>query len=78
MALQCGNCIPRWAGFSRPCLETIPIGVQACLRQDRRYACRGMYTVLPEPGGPSISRLCAPAAAMISARLAISWPRTSA
>ena len=28
--------------------------------------------VLPDPGGPSISRLCAPAAAMISARLAIS------
>ena len=34
--------------------------------------------VLPEPGGPIISKLCPPAAAMVIARLAISWPRTSA
>ena len=34
--------------------------------------------VLPEPGGPSIRILCPPAAATVSARLAISWPRTSA
>ena len=30
------------------------------------------------PGGPTISRLCPPAAAISSARLASSWPRTSA
>ena len=34
--------------------------------------------VLPEPGGPSMSTLCAPAAATSSARLTCSWPRTSA
>ncbi len=33
---------------------------------------------LPEPGGPSISRLCPPAAAISRARLAMAWPRTSA
>ncbi len=31
----------------------------------------------PEPGGPTISRLCAPAAAISSARLAASWPLMS-
>ena len=31
----------------------------------------------PAPGGPIISRLCAPAAAISSARLADSWPLTS-
>ena len=30
-------------------------------------ACRSMYSVLPEPGGPIIRRLCAPAAAITSA-----------
>ena len=30
------------------------------------------------PGGPTISRLCPPAAAISSARLASAWPRTSA
>src|SRR5215207_8488009 len=34
--------------------------------------------VLPAPGGPTISRLWTPAAAISSARLASSWPRTSA
>ena len=33
--------------------------------------------VLPEPGGPSINRLCPPAAATSSARLTCSWPLTS-
>ena len=33
--------------------------------------------VLPEPGGPIISTLCAPAAATSSARLAVVCPRTS-
>src|ERR1700756_3417840 len=32
---------------------------------------------LPDPGGPVISRLCSPAAAISSARLALSWPLTS-
>ena len=31
---------------------------------------------LPAPGGPIISRLCPPAAAISSARLAVSWPLT--
>ena len=34
--------------------------------------------VLPVPGGPASRRLCAPAAAISSARRARSWPRTSA
>ena len=34
--------------------------------------------VLPVPGGPTSSRLCAPAAAMTSASIAGAWPRTSA
>ena len=34
--------------------------------------------VFPVPGGPISSRLCAPAAAISSARRARSWPRTSA
>jgi hypothetical protein len=34
--------------------------------------------VLPLPGGPTISRLWPPAAAISRARLACSWPRTSA
>ena len=33
---------------------------------------------LPEPGGPTIIRLCEPAAATSIARLTFSWPRTSA
>ena len=33
---------------------------------------------LPAPGGPLISRLCPPAAAISSARLATSWPLTCA
>ncbi len=33
---------------------------------------------LPEPGGPTMSRLCPPAAATSSARLALSWPLMSA
>ncbi len=33
---------------------------------------------LPAPGGPTISRLCPPAAATSSARLALSWPLMSA
>ena len=32
---------------------------------------------LPAPGGPTISRLWPPAAAISSARLAFSWPLTS-
>ena len=32
---------------------------------------------LPEPGGPIISRLCPPAAAISSTRLALSWPLIS-
>ena len=34
--------------------------------------------VLPAPGGPTMSRLCPPAAAISSARFASCWPRTSA
>ena len=33
---------------------------------------------LPDPGAPIISRLCPPAAAISSTRLALSWPLTSA
>ena len=33
--------------------------------------------VFPTPGGPTISRLCPPAAAISSARFASAWPRTS-
>ena len=57
----------------------------ASSRSTRRRSGRGRIVgirlasiVLPEPGGPSISRLWPPAAAMVTARLAISWPRTSA
>ena len=32
---------------------------------------------LPEPGGPIISKLWPPAAAISNARLALSWPLTS-
>ena len=32
---------------------------------------------LPAPGGPTINRLCPPAAATSSARLALSWPLMS-
>ena len=32
---------------------------------------------LPAPGGPTISMLCPPAAAISSARRALSWPFTS-
>ena len=34
--------------------------------------------VLPEPGGPIINKLWLPLAAIVIARFAISWPRTSA
>ena len=34
--------------------------------------------VLPVPGGPTMSRLCEPAAAIVIARLTASCPRTSA
>ena len=33
--------------------------------------------VFPAPGGPDIRRLCPPAAAILSARFASAWPRTS-
>ena len=39
---------------------------------------RGASIDLPDPGGPIISRLWPPAAAISSARFAVSWPLTSA
>ena len=44
-------------------------------RQDGRHALASM--VLPEPGGPIISRLWPPAAATAIARMAVCCPRTS-
>ena len=38
---------------------------------------RSASMLLPLPGGPIISRLWPPAAAIVSARFGISWPRTS-
>ena len=43
----------------------------------RRPGSRRASIVLPTPGGPTIRRLWPPAAAISSARLASSWPRTS-
>ncbi len=48
------------------------------VRSGRIVGTRLASIVLPEPGGPIISRLWPPAAATMIARLAISWPRTSA
>ena len=54
-------------------------------RAPPRGSCRGRMDgsrrasmVLPAPGGPIIRTLCPPAAATSSARLACSWPLTSA
>ena len=41
-------------------------------------ATRRASIVLPVPGGPIMSTLCAPAAAISRPRLACAWPRTSA
>ena len=43
----------------------------------RIAASRRASMVLPPPGGPTSSTLCAPAAAISSARLAWAWPLTS-
>lgn len=44
----------------------------------KRPAKRCASIDLPDPGGPVMSRLCPPAAAISSARLAAAWPFTSA
>ena len=44
----------------------------------RMEATRRASIVLPVPGGPIISTLCPPAAAISRPRLACAWPRTSA
>src|SRR5258705_73340 len=64
---------------SRPAtLHTAVISIASSrARGGRRVPRRRASMVLPAPGGPSISRLCPPAAAISRARLAQTCPRTS-
>src|SRR5919199_1370441 len=50
----------------------------ARLRGGRIDGRRRASIVLPTPGGPESSRLWPPAAAMVSASMSSTWPRTSA
>ena len=72
---------PRTAARAAPAAEWIRV-ISSTSARGRAAAgsrCRRRASiVLPEPGGPVMSRLCAPAAAISSARRARGWPRTSA
>ncbi len=62
-----------------PVLNPAGEAQSASRRAAERSVRRGvMYSLVADPGGPSMSKLRAPAAAITKARLAISWPRTSA
>ena len=68
-----------WAPSSSPATEWTRVTSRdsASASGGRRPGRRRASIVLPEPGGPDINRLCPPAAAITSARLARGWPRTS-
>lgn len=63
----------------RPATEcTIDVSSSSCaVSGGRMPGMRWASIDLPEPGGPVNNRLCPPAAAISSARLACSWPFTS-
>ncbi len=67
-------------GASSPAAEWMRVisSTSACVGGGRMPVSRRASMVLPEPGGPVMSRLWAPAAAISSARRARVWPRTSA
>ena len=67
-------------GASTPATEWMRVTSSAASSSSsgRIPGSRRASIVLPVPGGPASSRLCAPAAAISSARRARSWPRTSA
>ncbi len=82
LAVWCGDRVGRtahWSSENRPPNEAIAAlcsassGLMAGSKPAKRWASMD----LPEPGGPAISRLCPPAAAISSARLAAAWPFTS-
>ena len=78
--LRKGRRRTRPAGGSSAAREWILVTSIASARVSggRSAGRRRASMVLPEPGGPRKSRLWPPAAATSSARLAVSWPRTSA
>lgn len=67
------------SGVSRPMTEWICVTSSASSRviSGRMDGKRRASMLLPEPGGPTSSTLCAPAAATSSARLTCSCPMTS-
>ncbi len=67
-------------GGSSPATEWMRVTSSASSSSSRGRipGSRRASIVFPIPGGPASSRLCAPAAAISSARRARSWPRTSA
>src|SRR5439155_453814 len=65
-------------GRSPATLQIAETSRTSSLESGGRIAARRRASmVLPPPGGPTRSRLWAPAAAISSARLACAWPRTS-
>ncbi len=75
-----GSAISGRPGSTSPATEWIRVTSSASSGASggRTPGSRRASIVLPVPGGPARSRLCAPAAAISSARRARSWPRTSA
>ena len=69
----------RWSASRTPATLWILVVSSASSKVSggRMVAMRLASMVLPEPGGPIISRLCPPAAAISMARLAVCCPRTS-
>src|SRR5918996_344806 len=79
----CGARNGRWVAsfpFPRPAALCICVTSSASsnVGGGRMPGSRRASMVFPAPGGPIISRLWPPAAAISSARLASAWPRTSA
>ena len=63
-------------GGSAPATEWIMVACKAsaALKGGNREGNLAASMDFPAPGGPTISKLCPPAAAISSARLAVSWP----
>jgi len=72
--IQCAGLKPLGPSDCIAAASSASVSLSAGKMPGRRLA----SMVLPVPGGPVISTLCAPAAATSSARLANGWPTTSA
>ena len=73
-----GRSVSSPLGGTVPATEWIRVdsSASANVMSGKMVGMQRAISVLPEPGGPIISTLCPPAAAISSARLALDWPLT--